>query len=168
MEDNKFKKDVAEIDTNVNNLDKIFNVDTNTGEVTEINVSDIKSMRQELQEIESSLPNVDNIIMSNIERANRLLDLVEGQVIRGNISGSMLESIATMINAITSAATSITGISYNNEVLNIKREELAYKEKKLTIDSIAKGAKEVHITNNNLTMTREQLLKELREAKRIE
>jgi len=174
MEDNKFQKDRADTNVNVTKLDAIFNVNTDTGEIFKNDsdniydsaLTEVTELRNELKQIESSLPDIDNIIFSNIERANRFLDIVEDQIIRGNISASMIESCATLINAVTTAATSITGISYNNNILDIKREELRIREKKLTIDNIANGAKEVHITNNNLTMTREQLLSELRSAKK--
>ena len=174
MEDNKFQKDRADTNVNVTKLDAIFNVNTDTGEIFKNDsdniydsaLTEVTELRNELKQIGSSLPDIDNIIFSNIERANRFLDIVEDQIIRGNISASMIESCATLINAVTTAATSITGISYNNNILDIKREELRIREKKLTIDNIANGAKEVHITNNNLTMTREQLLSELRSAKK--
>lgn len=181
-EDNKFKKDVADPQADFDKLDKIFEVmdevyevspdgelvNSSTGEI--MNASDVKAevveMRKELKEIEESLPDVDQIILSNIERANRFLDKIEESLMAGNLSAGMMESVGTLINAVTAAATSITGISYNNDVLDIRREELRIREKKLTIENIAKGAQEVHITNNNLTMTREELLKELREAKK--
>lgn len=162
-EDNKFKKDVADPQANVKMLDDIFEVDTTTGEVLnpEVTKDDIQVLKNELKEIEDSLPDVDEIILSNIERANRFLDILEDQIIRGNLSASMVESCATLINAVTSAATSITGISYNNEVLEIRRGELKVREQKAALEGIASGAKNVNITNNNLTMTREELLKEL-------
>jgi hypothetical protein len=38
------------------------------------------------------------------------------------------------------------------------------RERKLAIEGIAGGSGTVNITNNNLTMTREELLKELQKA----
>ena len=180
MEDgNRFKKDVADPETNVKSLDAIFDIDpstgdlinTNTGEISDVNdantILEVKQMRKELKKIEDDLPDmpdVDQIILDNIKRANRFLDKIEDEVMTGNGSAIMIESVGTLINAVTQAATSITGISYNNDIVEIRREELRLREKKMTIESIAKGAKEVHITNNNLTMTREELLKELQDS----
>jgi hypothetical protein len=165
-EENKFKKDTADPQANVKKLDEIFEVDTETGEILNVEEAqtEIREIKKELKEIEDSLPDIDNIILSNIERANRFLDVLEDQVIRGNLSAGMVEACATLINAVTSAATSITGISYNNEVLEIRKGELQLREKKLAIEGIASGAKNVNITNNNLTMTREELLKELQNS----
>ena len=184
MEDNKFKKDVADPDVNIMKLNEIFEiaestgdlVDTTTGEVIEMTAmdtaeikSEVSEMRKELKEIEDSMPDVDQIILDNIDRANRFLDNIEEQIMKGNGSATMMESCATLINAVTQAATSITGISYNNDVLEIRRGELALRERKVSIDAM-KGNQpiipstvqgDVNITNQTITMTREELLKEL-------
>lgn len=174
--DNKYQKDVAEPNINVTNLNSIFEcaetgdlVDTSTGEIisTEDALAEVKVLKNEIKNIEDSLPDVDQIILNNIDRANNILDKVETQIINGNMTGTMLEACATLINAVTSAATSVTGISYNNEMLDIKREELRIRDKKVMMDSIKDNTPtqvtgDVNITNQNLVMTREELLKELR------
>jgi len=170
MTENKFKKDVADPNVNVNKLNEIFEVDTTTGEMIPINDAqrEVQLMRDTIKEIEKDIPDIDGIILSNIERANRFLDKIEEQVMKGNMSASMLEACSSLMNAVTSAATSITGISYNNDVLDIRREELRIREKKITLESIVKPGTggDVHITNNHLTMTREQMLEELRGVKK--
>jgi hypothetical protein len=178
MEDNKFKKDVADPDVNISKLNDVFNVMESgeyvnevTGEIIDVDVdkavADVKEMRKELTSIEESLPDVDQIILENIERANRFLDRIETEVMNGNGSATMMESCATLINAVTTAATSITGISYNNDLLEIRRGELAVREKKLTIDAMKGNTPtsvtgDVNITQNTITMTREELLKEMK------
>ncbi len=182
MEENKYKKDVADPDVNVQKLNDIFDVmetgelvNATTGEVIEVDVdsavAEVKEMREELQAIEKDMPDIDGIILDNIKRANRFLDKIEKDVMTGNGSAVMMESTATLINAVTQAATSITGISYNNDIVAIRREELRLREKKLTIEAIKGGTPtqvtgDVNITNNSLTMTREELLKELRDDKK--
>ena len=179
MEDgNRFKTDV-DLDVNVRKLDEIFEVDDTgemvnitTGEIIEDDAIKVKSevseLRAELKDIEESLPDIDGIILDNINRANRFLDMIEEQVYKGNGTATMMESVGTLINAVTNAATSITGISYNNDVLEIRRNELALREKKLTLEHM-KGNDpklpttvegDVNITQNTITMTREELLKE--------
>lgn len=167
-EDSKFRKDVADPEADFKKLDEIFEVNTTTGEIvkTEDIKAEVVEMRKELKEIEESLPDVDGIILDNINRANRFLDVIEAQIMAGNLKASMIESCATLINAVTAAATSITGISYNNEMLDIKRDELRIREKKVTIDAMKANNPshvegDVHITQNTITMTREELLKEL-------
>ncbi len=172
MEENKFRKDVADPNINVKNLNDIFDVDPNTGDIVNLDdsltaVEEVNEMRKELKKIEDNLPDIDNIIVKNIERANEFLDKVGEQIMMGNLSASMIEACATLINAVTTAATSITGISYNNDVLEIRRGELAVREKKLTLDSIKNDKPisvqgDVNVTNQNLTMSREDLLRELR------
>ncbi len=168
MEENKYKTDVADPDVNVSKLNEIFEVDTSTGEMIPIEDAkkEVAIMRETIKEIAKDIPDIDGIILDNIKRANRFLDKIEDSVMNGNGSAVMMESTATLINAVTQAATSITGISYNTDMLEIKREELRIREKKLTIENIVKPGQggDVNITNNNLTMTRAELLKELQQA----
>jgi len=179
MEDgNKYQKDVADPDVSVNKLNNIFDVledgefvNEETGEIVEIDVAtaiaETQEMRKELKALEDDLPDVDKIILDNIARANRFLDKIEEEVMSGNGSAIMMESTATLINAVTSAATSITGISYNNDIVDIRKREVQVREKKLAIEAVKSNTPsnvhgDVNIVNNNLTMTREELLKELR------
>ncbi len=184
-DENRYRQDVADPGINVENLNNIFECDpdsgdmvnTTTGEIVdrdsinsrdaEKTLAEVKEMKKDLAVIEDSLPDVDGIIVTNIENANSILEKVQEQILAGNLSASMIEACSSLLNAITSAATSITGISYNNDMLTIKRDELRIREKKIMMDGI-KGATpsvvegDVNITQNAITMTREELLKELR------
>lgn len=167
MEENKFRRDYADPEPNIDNLDEIFNtshriIDMDTGEI----IGEVNDMRKELKEIEDSLPDVDQIILDNINRANRILDKVENSIATGAFTASMLEAAGKLIDSVTSAATSITGIGYNNEIIRQKERDLDIKEKKLMIDQALKNAGNVNITNNNLVMNREELMKMIKDGQR--
>ena len=75
--ENKYRKDVAEPEANMNSLDELFDVsmeqteiiDGETGEVINTTTGEVldkvKGMRKELKELEGELPNVDKIIENN-------------------------------------------------------------------------------------------------------
>jgi hypothetical protein len=157
----KWKEDKADPQVNVEILNSEFNIDMPSN--IDKTIQEVKEMRKELKELESDLPDADQIIYDNIERANRILDTIEIDITNGDHSARLLEVVGQLINAVTGAATSITGISYNQQVIDHKNRMLDIKEKELAVKGIAKGAENVNITNNNLIMTREELLKMLDE-----
>lgn len=165
MSKEKYKENVADPLGNFDELNKTFNIDL-TSNNFEKEIEEVKSMKKELQSLEKDLPDVDQIILDNIDRANKLLDKLEEQILNGNISARMVEVCGQLINAVTNAATSITGINYNQQVIDNKNRALDIKEKEIAVKIATgqiKGAKEVNITNNNLVMNREQLLKMMEE-----
>ena len=157
----KWKEDKADPQVNVDLLNSEFDIEISSN--LDKTVQEVKEMRKELKELESDLPDADQIIYDNIERANRILDTIEHDISNGDHSARLLEVVGQLINAVTSAATSITGISYNQQVIDHKNRMLDIKEKELAVKGIVKGAENVNITNNNLVMTREDLLKMLDE-----
>jgi len=163
MDDVKYKEDKADPQVNINGLNEEFNISTNN---IDSQIQDIKNMKKELRDISKDLDgeDPDKIILDNIDRANRMLDLIETDICNGERSARMFEVVGQLINAITTAATSITGISYNQQVIDNKNRALDIKEKELTIKGIVKGAENVNVTNNNLIMTREELLKMINES----
>lgn len=168
--ENKYVKDQADPLPDTHGLDELFNVaptennqviDMGTGEILD-GIEQVKEMRKELQELEKEVTDVDSIIVSNIDRANRLLDKLEEDMTgdRGSYSASLVESVATLINAVTSAANSVTGISVGQETLRQKERALDLKEREIGLKSIIKGSTgDTTITNNNLVMNREDLMK---------
>lgn len=164
-EDNKYKKDYADPDPNPSALNEAFNItleddhviDMDTGEIIE----EINYMRKELVDIKESLPDIDQIIIDNINRANRILDKVETSIDTGTFSASLIESAGKLIDSVTSAANSITGISYNNKVLDQKQQDLDRKERELELKNILGKNNGVTINNNTLVLNREELLKEI-------
>lgn len=164
--ENVFRKDYADPEPDIDQLDEIFGtsrtlVDAETGEI----INEVNEMRKELKALENDLPDVDQIILDNIQRANRILDRVEDGISTGAFTASMIEAAGKLIDSVTSAATSITGIGYNNEIIRQKERDLDIKEKKLMIDSAIKGAENVNITNNTLVMNREELMKMIKEGR---
>jgi tRNA A58 N-methylase Trm61 len=158
--DNKYCEDKADPQMNVSDLDEVFNIDNS---VINKQVQEVTDMRKEIQELEDSLPDVDSIILDNITRANNLLDKIEDSLGRGDVSARLLEVAGQLINAVTSAAVSITGMGHNQQQIDVKNRALDIKEKENTIKDALKGAKEVNITNNNLTMSRESILDMIKE-----
>ena len=171
MEDNKYRKDYAEPESNFDELDELFGIDNNQpdttveveGDVVDIEtgevLDEVKRMRKELKDLQDEEPDIDQIILSNVNRANRILDKVEDSIERGEFTASMIEAAGKLIDSVTSAATSITGISYNSEVLKQKDRDLDRKEKELAIKQITQSKNsETNITNNNLIMNREDLM----------
>jgi hypothetical protein len=170
MDHNMFlTPDYADPEPNTNALDDLFNVaiennqiiDTGTGEI----LGEVNAMRKELQELQDDLPDADQILVDNIARANRILDKVEDSIDRGVFTASMIEAAGRMIETVTSAANSITGIGYNAEVIRQKDRDLDRKERELLVKGLVKGAENVTINNNNLTMNREELLKLISDSK---
>lgn len=171
----KFTEDKADPQLNIGILNKEFNidenciVDTETGEIFELegHLTDIKDMRKELAKVSDEMgPDPDKIICDNIDRANRLLDKIEDQIMRGDINARMFEVSAQLIGTITAAATSITGISYNQQVIDNKNRALDIKERELQVKAIKQDVsgniENMNVTNNNLVMTREQLMEMLK------
>lgn len=167
LEEERFKHDYADPEPNIDSLDEIFNtsshvvVDMETGEI----IDEVNKMRSELKDIKDNIPDIDQIILDNIDRANRILNRVEDTIGTGAFTASMIEAAGKLIDSVTSAATSITGIGYNNETLRQKERDLDIKEKKLMIDGALKNASNVNITNNNLVMNREELMKLIKEGR---
>ncbi|MCK5019168.1 MAG: hypothetical protein KAS32_19055 [Candidatus Peribacteraceae bacterium] len=169
--DNKFKKETADPQANTSILDDIFDVapdgnmvNISTGEI----VDEVKGMRKELKELEKEIPDVDGIIVSNIDRANRLLDKIENDITgdRGTYTASLIEACGKLIDTVTSAANSITGMSQHSDTIRQKERALDIQEKKVMLAGIVKGAENVTVNNNNLTMNREDLMKMIRDEKK--
>ena len=165
----EYGEDKADPQVNSNLLNKEFDiVNTITGEIvnTNIDIQEVKDMRKELQDLETDAPDSDQIILDNINRANRILDKLEEGILSGDHSARGIEVVGQLINAVTVAATSVTGISYNQQIIDNKNRALDIKEQEMlvkqTLKSV-KGAENVNITNNNLVMTREDLLKMMEE-----
>jgi len=138
----------------------------------------IQSMKKELQESmkdKDKQEDPDNLLYSNIERANRLLDLLEERIQNKENSKSkdsisrLFEVSAQLINAITTATSSIAG-GYKDELdYQYKLEQLELEHKKLAVKYALGGGNQQkqgsNVTNNNLVVTnREELLKMINES----
>lgn len=159
MEDNKFVKEVDTV-LDKKKLNDIFELPSqeNLPEA-------IKEMKKDLQSVEKEIEdnniNPDEILNTNIDRANRLLDIVEIELGEGRVKGVLLEAAASLINGITSAANSIVGSSYNDDQVRLKEKTLELKEKELMIKQAMndkKGENKGGNVINAIVTDRESLL----------
>ena len=91
-----------------------------------------------------------------------MLDKVQDAILSGDISARLIEVFSQLLNTVTASATSITGIGYNQQVIDHKNRALDIKEREIGVKQalgVTKGAENVNITNNNVVMNREDLLK---------
>jgi len=138
----------------------------------------IKQMKKDLQETindKDEKEDPDNILYSNIERANRFLDILE-EKINNKINNKTKESLSRLfevssqlINAITSATQSIAGSYQSDLEYQYKLEKLELQNKELMVKYALKGGenqKGGNVTNNNLIVSsREDILKMMQKNK---
>lgn len=152
-------------DLNINeNLEQEFNLN-HTEETSNKETDIIDKMRNQL--ISANIgEDPDTILSENIGRANTLLDKAQ-DVINGGGSPSprMFEVCAQLINAITSAATSIQNSTFghqkhefNMKTIEVKEKEVAVKNA-LALNKIEKQDKSRDNNSKNVVvMSREELL----------
>jgi len=132
---------------NMDNLDEEFNlpaIDSRTGLV---------QRKDEDDPVE--------IIKDNINRANEILDLVQDQMSRGNITARLVEVASDLINGITAAAKELSsdalqkeGLQLKDKMVKLKEREVVVKEKKVVRRSSG------GVTNQNIIVSnREDLMK---------
>jgi len=110
-----------------------------------------------------SKSNPDQVLSDNIERANRILDILEDDANETRkISARKAEVMAQLINSVTNAANSIISDEYNKAYLQIRNSVLRLKEKEIQIKQIGGGRGS---TQQILVTDRESILKILREGK---
>jgi hypothetical protein len=155
----EYGEDRANSQVNESILEQEFNL--NTADRRQDELDQIRAMRLQLDAIDGEDP--DDILYKNIERANTLLDTAQQATERGGETNARLyEVCAQLINAITTAASSIqTGAfgnlkhEYNMKMLEVKEKELVVKQ------AIAQGKLmgAVPSTGGVVVMSREDLLK---------
>lgn len=159
----QFDEDRANSQVNESILEQEFNLDTSDDRRADIEA--INQMRRQLM-IAGQDEDPDVILLSNIERANNLLDTAQRAIENGGETNARLfEVCAQLINAITSAATSVQNSTfgmqkheYNMQIVEVKRQELIVKQ------AIAQGKIESQKGlglggTKVVAMTREDLLK---------
>lgn len=98
----------------------------------------------------------EGVIKANIERADRILNILENELERGNITARMMEVAATLINSVTlSSKELITGKNYE-KYLQIRRDMIQYKYDEL---EFKKNKKEQPTNQNLIVASREDILK---------
>jgi hypothetical protein len=82
----------------------------------------------------------ENYIRENIEKANTLLDLALTNVTeRQKVSAEMMKSIASLVDSITTAATSLISAEENSWGLQIRADMLKLKEREIELKSLTGG-----------------------------
>ena len=160
-----YGEDRANSQVNTSTLEDEFNIDTS--EETTQHIQEIKEMRQVLLEtIGDSNRDPDDILYVNINRANDLLDIVQKSILDGGQTNARLfEVAAQMINAITSAATSVQNSGfgamkheYNMRMVEVKEKEVAVKAA-IAQDKTGNKQSGGGVTDGKVVvMTREELL----------
>lgn len=133
---------------------------------------DIEAVKTELNEIKSQLDedvnNPNEILRSNISRAERLLDKIENEWEVGttNATIKLVEIAAKLIECITSAANSMLANDVSLETTNQKQEFLDLKKLEFELKknkgekSLPAGDNNTYNTQNNIILTsREDILK---------
>jgi len=126
-------------------------------------VFDIEYIRAENKKLKVQSKNAEESLEENVERANRILEMVEGELNEGNFSARMVEVAGQIMNTITNANKEIiTSINYKT-YLQIREKLLQYKYDELkTKENIKKS-----LPNQNIIVTtREDVLKILNQDKK--
>jgi len=124
---------------------------------------DIEYIRAENKKLKVQSKNAEESLEENVERANRILEMVEGELNEGNFSARMVEVAGQIMNTITNANKEIiTSINYKT-YLQIREKLLQYKYDELkTKENIKKS-----LPNQNIIVTtREDVLKILNQDKK--
>ena len=103
----------------------------------------------------------DEIIKKNIDRANRILDQVEDELVNGNFSARLVEVASKTMDSITNAVSQIQSTVYNNDYLQLKARVIELKEEELEYK--VKNLKKPNVGSQNIIFTdRESVLKALK------
>ena len=98
----------------------------------------------------------EEVIKLNMERADRILNILEDELNRGQITARMMEVASTLINSVTTSSKElITGRNYE-KYLQIRREMVKYKYDEL---EVKKNKKEQPTNQNLIIASREDILK---------
>lgn len=174
---NRFDEDRPNTQVNTDILEREFNLDT-TDERND-QLAELREMRMQLRRsVEDCDP--DELLMDNVQRANELLDTAQQQILNGGQTNARLYEIcAQLINAVTSAANSITSNAfgnqkhdYNMKVLELKEQELVVKSAMLAEKMGTNAGRQVTEDTNDgkvVVMDRNTLLEMIEnEAKEVE
>lgn len=142
-------------DLNFDELEKEFNLEKTTKKIS--------LMRETLDELDESLDDSNEIIKSNIRRANRLLDAAENQL-EIDFNSRILEGCSRLIAEITTAANVLINNDIQNQNFDIKERTLDLKEFEVKLKAEKMSELPINQTNiqQNIVLTdRESLLKML-------
>lgn len=168
-----YGEDRSEPHINVSSLEKEFNL----SKKQQNQLNQVEEMRDTLKEeekkVRESKEDPDDILYKNIQRANNLLDTLQENISNGNSEPRMFEVAGQLINAITTASSSIVGVTQHDDDMEYKQKWLEFKEKELAVKQAAKavkgGGKEGieggYQQNNIIVSDRESLIQFLKSNK---
>jgi len=168
----EYDEDRANSQVNESILEQEFNLDTSEDRRSDIEA--IQQMRRQLM-IAGQDDDPDTILLTNIDRANTLLDTAQSAIEAGGETNARLfEVCAQLINAITSAATSVQNSTfgmqkhdYNMQMIEVKKQELIVKQ--AIAQGKIEGQKKSAGDGGNSTvmvMSREELLQMIEKEER--
>lgn len=172
MSRNGYGENRAEPHLSIPSMEKEFNLTKKQQE----QLNQVEEMRDTLKEeekkVKDSKEDPDDILYRNIERANALLDNLQQSITEGNNEPRMFEVAGQLINAITTASSSIVGVTQHDDEMEYKQKWLEYKEKELAIKQAMKGGgnKEAlgeggYQQNNIIVTDRESLMDFIKSGK---
>jgi len=140
----------------------------------------IQQMKTDIQEsIKNKEDNEDpdNILYKNIDRANKFLDILENEVTKEDPNektkekkniARLFEVSAQLINAITTATSSIAGSHKDEMEYEYKLQLLEIKNKELEIKSAIQGGGSQGNTTNNLIISDRESIIDMIQGKKKE
>jgi hypothetical protein len=165
----KHTEDQAETMADFSSLNRLFNTDSQPlVKSEEHQLAEIQRMKCEIAELKRT-QSPDGILYENINRANRILDAAEKELVEDNhINNRLIEVVGGLMSVINAAATSLTDIGFNQTVLAQKEKVLQLRERELEMKLAIKAARNNgeqipgKVTNNLIVSSREDILKLLR------
>jgi hypothetical protein len=108
----------------------------------------------------------EEVIKENIKRANRILDIVEGEIERGNITARMVEVASALMNTVTASSKEVMSNINYKKYLQVREAMVKYKYDEL---EVKKNQYRTPTSQNIILSDRESVLKFLSgEIKKIE
>ena len=120
----------------------------------EFNMEELDDDVSNLEPIDTDDP--EGVIKSNIERADRILNILEGELNRGNITARMMEVASTLINSVTLSSKELITSNNYKRYLQIREKMVEYKYDEL---EYKKNKKEQPQNQNLIIASREDILK---------
>lgn len=123
--------------------------------------SEVKEMVRQFDDGEEA--DIENILLQNVNRANRILDRIEHEINAGNFSSRISEVASQLVNSVTNAAAQISSDRYNTDYLQLRRSIVQLERMKLDLKRTDQNAGKANVTNQNIIVAdRESLLKFLK------
>jgi len=118
---------------------------------------DMENISNDISNLEPvNVDDPEEVIKSNIERAERILNLLENELNRGNITARMMEVASTLINSVTLSSKELISDRNYKSYLQVRQQMIQYKYDEL---DFKKNKKEQPVNQNLIIANREDILK---------